>query len=105
VKNHRQILSVLLALLLLLTQQMGYAHTVSHLSGSGHLSQQNKHLPIEQACEQCLAFAQIGSALTSHLFQIFADAAPTPLPLPHVTPILIARTICVFHSRAPPVLT
>jgi hypothetical protein len=104
VKTHRQILSVLLALLLLLTQQMGYAHAVSHLSDNSHRSQPNKQLPVEQACEQCLAFAQIGSALTSHLFQIFADAAPSPLPLPPVTAILVARTVCVFHSRAPPVL-
>lgn len=83
---------------------MGYAHAVSHLSDTSSRSQQNKQLPIEQACEQCLAFAQIGSALASHVFLIFGDAAPAPLALPYQAPILFPRTVCVFHSRAPPVL-
>ncbi|MGZ3159533.1 MAG: hypothetical protein ACXU7D_09230 [Burkholderiaceae bacterium] len=103
-KIFRQILPVLLAFLLLVSQQMGYAHTVSHLSDGSRHSQQNKQLPIEQVCDQCLAFAQIGSALTSHAFLVFADAAPSPVSLSHTAPILVPRTVCAFHSRAPPVL-
>jgi hypothetical protein len=103
VKIHRHILPALLALLLLLTQQMGYTHAVSHLSDGSHRTQQNKQLPIEQVCDQCLAFAQIGSAMTSHALLVLADAAPNPITLPLPTHILVPRTVCVFHSRAPPV--
>jgi hypothetical protein len=108
VKLYRQILPVLLALLLLGSQQFGYAHAVSHLSDSSHRSQkntqQNKQLPIEQVCDQCLAFAQIGSALTSHALVIFADTSPDSVTLPYPTHILANRTVCVFLSRAPPAL-
>jgi hypothetical protein len=98
------LLPALLALLLLLSQQMGYAHAVSHLSDSTHRTRQNKQLPIEQACDQCLAFAQIGSALTSHALLIFEDATPGFIAPFLPTHILVHRTVCVFHSRAPPML-
>jgi hypothetical protein len=104
VKIYRRLLPVLLALLLLGSQQMGFAHAVSHLSDNSRHTQQNKQLPIEQVCDQCLAFAQIGSALTNLALLVLADAAPVSVPLPHVSPVLLPRAPCVFHSRAPPVL-
>lgn len=98
----RSIQHGLLALLLLLSQQMGIAHAVSHLSDASHKTSQNKQLPIEQTCGQCLAYAQIGSALTGPSVLPLVQAAPalvidTVLPQ-HFSP----RTVFAFHSRAPP---
>jgi hypothetical protein len=101
VKIRQTLFSALLALLLLMTQQMGLAHSVSHLSRS-HATSQEKQLPIGQVCDQCLAFAQIGSALTGHAFSAAADA-PLALVLDvNFTQIIDPVTVCVFHSRAPP---
>ncbi len=103
VKIRQTLFSALLALLLLMTQQMGLAHSVSHLSSPLNTSQ-NKQLPSEQACDQCLVFAQIGAALTSHAFSPAVDA-PRALVLDvNFTQIIDPATVCVFRSRAPPLL-
>lgn len=101
VKIRQTLLPALLALLLLMTQQMGLAHAVSHLSNPQG-SSQKKQLPIEQVCDQCLAFAQIGSALTGHASLPAADVPHTLVIDANLTQIIVFRTVCVFHSRAPP---
>lgn len=102
VRIRRYIQHALLALLLLLSQQMGIAHAVSHLSNANHKISQNKQLPIEQTCEQCLVYAQIGSALTSPATLPLVDAVARlvidTVLLQHFSP----ATIFAFHSRAPP---
>ena len=97
---------VLLSLLLLLSQQMGIAHAVSHLSDvrqdGRQQTSQNKQLPIEQTCEQCLAYAQLGSGLTS------APALPLVQPVAGLViddataQYFSPRTVFAFQSRAPP---
>jgi hypothetical protein len=94
--------AIFLALLLLFTQQMGFAHAISHLSDLSSNSVKVKQVPLEKACDHCLAFAQVGSALSS-------DAGPyTPPPLAaevalsRVRQDYCSRTVCVFQSRAPP---
>ncbi|MFC3107634.1 hypothetical protein ACFQAT_01020 [Undibacterium arcticum] len=102
-KRRQTILPALLALLLLLSQQMGFAHAVSHISDQPRYSTSHgKQLPIEQVCEQCLAFAQIGSALPTHVFSLAADTAPDAVTLATSTPVLYPRPIRAFQSRAPP---
>lgn len=104
-KISRLFFPALLALVLLLSQQMGYAHDISHLSDTSRNTSQNKQLPAEQVCDQCLAFAQIGAALTSQPVGFFADRIPGAAPLVGLTQIVAPRTVCVFHSRAPPPLS
>ncbi|MDD5404784.1 MAG: hypothetical protein PHZ14_09660 [Sulfuricella sp.] len=100
----RPLLFLLLAFALLFAQQGAVVHALSHLAGPqpSH-SQQDKHLPHSPACEKCVAYAGIGSAV-----------AATGLSLP--TPALagahfqrepggrLAQAVCHYHSRAPPSL-
>ncbi len=109
----RPIVYVLLSLLLLLSQQMGISHALTHCSsqravvtaGDTRNSAPAKSLALDQSCEQCLAFAQIGAALDSgfYSFPIARDNAQAVDIT--VAPELCQRTICAFRSRAPPVLS
>lgn len=116
----RPFVYVLLSLLLVLSQQMGYSHALTHWSNIKTVSQQfgdaadstdsadvppAKSLAMDQACEQCLAFAQIGTAVHSgfHSFPISRDTE-TAFDT-SVMPAPCRRTVCAFHSRAPPALS
>ncbi|WP_295748465.1 hypothetical protein [Undibacterium sp.] len=94
--------AIFLALLLLFTQQMGFAHAISHLSDLSSNSVKVKQVPLEQACDHCLAFAQVGSALTSDAGPFKATPPDAEVALSRATPDHCARTVCVFQSRAPP---
>jgi hypothetical protein len=91
---------VLLAIVLLVAQQAGYEHAVSHLEAGGATGKE-KQLPHTKACIKCGLSAQQGNGLLGN-----------PLPL-----IRAAGSICValilsrvfypaaprrFLSRAPP---
>jgi hypothetical protein len=117
VNVRRPIVFVLLSLLLVLTQQMGFTHALSHWSGqrtteTAQLTAQQgddvdgapKAQSFDQSCEQCLAFAQIGTPLNVqvHSFSVTGNAASAVAPVQALA--LCQRTVCVFHSRAPPVL-
>jgi hypothetical protein len=100
----RPVLAYIAFAFMLLSQQLGIVHAISHLSSDVHTSaSQKKQLPAELQCAQCLAFAAIGSGLTS---------AASPLALPNaVTDAHVAAARIVelpspsraFDSRAPPV--
>ncbi|MRV76167.1 hypothetical protein GJ700_31110 [Duganella sp. FT92W] len=111
----RHIAYALLSLLLVLSQQLGITHAISHLSDVSQSRQQvverdaagqnfgaSKNLALDQNCDQCLAFAQIAHALDtpSYTFPVVEHAAP--LVLVTDTPVACQRTVCVFQSRAPP---
>ncbi|MBD8531825.1 MULTISPECIES: hypothetical protein [unclassified Massilia] len=115
----RSIAHVLLSLLLLVSQQMAFAHAMSHWTGKiapahalaastsasiGFDAERDLSSSVAQdgSCSQCLAFAQMASAIGSTPRQFvpldfqaeragaFAAIAAPP------------RTVCAFHSRAPP---
>lgn len=92
----------LLALLLLLSQQLGVTHAVSHLSAPPQRASQDQQLPVDQSCEQCLAFASIGSALTNPPFVFLVGPAHYALPVALPSGNFVPRTIAAFRSRAPP---
>jgi len=108
--NRAVFLRVLLSLLLLVTQQMGVSHAMSHWAGADTTAQSQSgttHTPSDgfaddQGCAQCLEYAQVSAALASP-----AHAAPA-LALASFDPLVpsrlsdCARTVCVFQSRAPP---
>jgi hypothetical protein len=101
VRTDRTIHAVLLALLLLLSQQMGMAHAVTHWSGKPD-SRSEQPIPLDKACDQCLAFAAIGSALTAKGW-----VAPLPAMAANVFTVTAGEPyfpiiLRAFHSRAPP---
>jgi len=109
VNVRRPIVFVLLSLLLVLTQQMGFTHALSHWSAQTTAQASNdddspKAQSFDQSCEQCLAFAQIGTPLDVHVhsFPVSGNDASAVAVDPALA--LCQRTVCVFHSRAPPVL-
>lgn len=109
----RCLVHVLLSLLLLASQQMAFAHALTHWTGQlpagvarvdvpAGDSDLSSSLALDQSCSQCLAFAQLAPAMGStqpafappdlRAGRIALDAASAATP----------RTVCVFHSRAPP---
>lgn len=94
----------LLAILLVLVQQIGYAHALSHFANPDAprpARSDTQHLA-EKVCVQCAVHAQLGSPLPSHGVSIplvaigYAQAAVEPhrIFLPASSP--------PFLSRAPP---
>lgn len=98
----RNFLHVLLALLLLCSQQMRVAHAVSHWGDSHQSSTDSKHLPSDKPCDQCLAFAQIGSALNSHAISFAFLSVDASGQLEQLTQCHFSRPIRTYLSRAPP---
>jgi soluble lytic murein transglycosylase-like protein len=111
----RRIVHVLLSLLLLVSQQMAFAHAMSHWTGklgSSHpaaaLAQASGENDLsssvaqDQSCSQCLAFAQMASAVGSSPRQFAPLDLQTERVGALVTTEAAPRTVCAFHSRAPP---
>lgn len=107
----------MLSLLLVLSQQMGISHALSHWSASGagggaaqaarageRQASASKSLALDQSCDQCLAFAQIGSALDTPVHSFPAMRSDAVAVSGSAEQSCCRRTVCVFHSRAPPVL-
>lgn len=69
----RLILPLLFACSLLLAQQGGVAHSLSHSLGT---QQHEKHGSHPHYCELCALDAQLGSALTSSFFSIALALLP-----------------------------
>lgn len=92
---------VLLAVIRLFAQQVGMAHMVAHGSGHGRAHSHSKGVPT-QACDECLAFAQVEPAPPAVLPALVADEQPAEVT--HVVHRSItSRPLNAFHSRAPPV--
>lgn len=100
----RRALPLLLAFFLLLSQQMGMAHGVSHIS---HIppdaaSSHDQTLPAEIQCEQCLVFASL-SAAPPALLPVIALHQSKDIVSPGLyKQILRTCAIPAFESRAPP---
>ncbi|HJV87390.1 MAG TPA: hypothetical protein VJ698_18120 [Noviherbaspirillum sp.] len=102
--NARRVLAQFAFVLLLLSQQLGITHAISHLSSAAASGKvQDKQLPAELQCEQCLAFAAIGAGLVGSPPQVPLLAAPaeTGIAIPLVAQLPpVPRA---FDSRAPPI--
>jgi hypothetical protein len=114
VKNaNRHFLHVLLAVLLVLSQQLGMAHAVSHWSDfrNGGAQQQatdsgdgavSAGLALDHNCSQCAAFASLASAIHTPSFTFPAVGYSAPqagVALPQLHGARLARA---YDSRAPP---
>jgi hypothetical protein len=102
----QRLVPILLAFLLLLSQQLAIAHAVSHLSSDlAPSTSHDKHLPGAMQCDRCLSFASIGSALPTPPLCFFFDLPPSRVAVGTPAGQFLSRTICAFNSRAPPVLS
>lgn len=112
----RRIVHVLLSLLLLVSQQMAFAHAMSHLTGKlggshpvAGLSQPDTDNDLsssvaqDRSCAQCLVFAQMATAIGSTPRQFAPLDLQDERIIALVTTEAVPRTVCAFHSRAPPV--
>lgn len=111
----RSFVNVLLALLLLVSQQLSLLHSYVHTNDlprplAGKLFGQAKagdrgKLPkpaLQDVCAQCSASAQMAFALPTPVrFFVPVELAFRLVPAPR-TPTLCLLTFCVFQSRAPP---
>jgi hypothetical protein len=109
------IVHVLLALLLLLTQQIGVTHVYTHWIGAeqknvqllGELSDEDqaehrKRVAVHKVCAECVSVAQMAAAITSSPPTLaISTLGSAPIALP-ATLAACERTTCVFQSRAPP---
>ncbi|MFC3457677.1 MULTISPECIES: hypothetical protein [Massilia] len=106
----RCIVHVLLSLLLLASQQMAFAHAMSHWTGrlvyapvaAGEDRELAKALAQDQTCNQCLALAQLATPVGSSLRQFVASDLRTELAASNAMREAAPRTVCAFDSRAPP---
>jgi hypothetical protein len=112
-KANRHFLHVLLAVLLVLSQQLGMAHAVSHWSDFRSASEQQQAtdvdgsglsagLALDHNCSQCAAFASLASAIHTPSFTFLSvdySAPQAGVALPQLTGTRSARA---YDSRAPP---
>ncbi|MES2353399.1 MAG: hypothetical protein V4568_03175 [Pseudomonadota bacterium] len=95
--------AILIAFLLMFTQQIGAIHPFSHFEYN-QKNQQEKHSPNTKACEECLVFAKIGSGLPASA--IVFHIAPV---IQNLTPAIFAGLARLespaYRSRAPPVIS
>jgi hypothetical protein len=109
--QRRSIVHVFLALLLLLTQQIGVTHVYTHwsdinqqvsqLSDEEH-AEHRKSVAAHKLCAECVSVAQMAAAITSAPpMLVLATVGAGPVAVP-TTMSACERTTCVFQSRAPP---
>ena len=109
----RQVVNrILLSLLLLLSQQMAFAHALSHWTGTLHSASAERHeyddsslsaaVAQDQTCDHCLALAQLVAPLGStHRTFCAGDSAASAF-ISTDTGTHCARVVCGFNPRAPP---
>jgi hypothetical protein len=103
---------ILLSLLLLITQQMSIAHVIGHWNARAvATASANKvaaddglagSIAQDQRCEQCLAFAQIASAVGQQPRAFVPPHQGAQAILGAWPHSICARAPCAFLSRAPP---
>ncbi len=93
--------------MLLLSQQLGWAHAVSHIGGLAQQSTVSVQV-VDQtltqglACEQCLAFAQLASALPLDLSKLPAVSSPQLPPFDLTCAGIVLPIERLYQARAPP---
>jgi len=96
----RALTDVLMVFVLLIAQQAGYAHALSHLDRLSPTSQ-DKQLPHTKVCAKCALSAQLGTGLLGHSTTRIATAAATSAVFGPSHLVYLPRPRR-FLSRAPP---
>ena len=110
--SRRALNHLLLSILLLLSQQMAISHVISHWGARASASTVHakaatddgfsKRLAPDQGCEQCLAFAQIATAVGQETRSFAAPSQGTWAIAALAPHRVFVRAPCAFRSRAPP---
>lgn len=88
-----------LALLLLITQQLAFAHLLTH--ASQHSAQHDPGHERAKACAKCLAAAHLGDAVSGTAPALNARWSPPPVSA--MAPLVQRRVLIhAYRSRAPP---
>ncbi len=97
----RQYSHLLLALLLLFTQQVGTAHLAGH-SASQITHEQHQASGTTKLCLQCSLFASVHNSVpsVSYVVELLADHYQVTAA---GTPVSESLTLAAYQSRAPPV--
>jgi hypothetical protein len=102
--NIRLLYSLLLGLAMLFAQQGAALHALSHLAEKAPAqSQQEKHLPHSQSCEKCVAYAGVGSGVSSSPL-VFASADKIAIFATVIFLTFFSAPLRAYRSRAPPCL-
>jgi len=94
-------LPFLLALALLLGQQAGIAHALSHID---HDTQTKEGFAHTSLCAKCSTFGQLSSAVPSSITVAIDEFTSAPSIVAAHRDVA-RRTVTVFRSRAPPHLS
>lgn len=110
--NRQVINRILLSLLLLLSQQMAFAHALSHWTGTLHGTKAEQHesdgsglssaVAQDQTCDHCLALAQLVAPLASTPRTFCAGDNGATAFISTDTGTHCPRVVCGFNPRAPP---
>lgn len=111
--HRRSILSILLSLVLLVSQQMAMTHVLGHwnagIAGAqtasatdGGVNTAPKSLAHGSSCAHCSGYAQLGFALGTNWNAHLASSTTYAQYAVAATPVACARSACGFLSRAPP---
>lgn len=95
-------LSLLLALALLFTQLGSLTHGVSHMLAEQKQSS-DQSLPHDKLCDLCVAYAQIGGAVSSSPVGFIGSASVETFHVNHLAVAPSSRFVA-FAARAPPYL-
>jgi hypothetical protein len=99
----RLLIAVTVACLLLLTQQAGAVHALSHLGAEPATSQQDQDVSLDRLCEQCLAFAVLAAGAPPSANGV-ALAAPPGCPACAQPPSTTGFAKTPYWSRGPPLV-
>ena len=97
----RTLQSLFIVLCLLIAQQAGYIHQLSHLDRNSAASK-DKHPPHTKACIECGLLAQLGTGLAGKIATPHTANEPT-CAISHLSWVYYAGIPRRFLSRAPPV--
>ena len=95
------VLSLVLPLLMLLSQQGAVWHEIGHLGMTAQPVEKSKQQPVDKLCESCLAFAHLAAAAKPAVPALalpnfgFASAAAAAVPF-------LAADAPTRRSRGPP---
>ena len=110
------LLHLMLAMVMLVSQQIGLSHLMSHgadelnrladrsrLSTPSHANDASVKLLVEKSCQDCLSLAQLGTALPGQVLASRHASLDSFFLLPQPLAWRSNASPSPFHSRAPPV--
>jgi hypothetical protein len=99
----RLFLPIFVLLAMLLGQQAGAVHAISHWQEQTQLCQKSHYKASDNTCERCLAFAGLGGVIPSS--RVLLPALPAPSHEISGGCAAFCRPLArAYHARAPPFL-